>query len=248
MKTLFCLLLLASTLAANAQGTIALQSYGATDLGIALGTAGWSFQPLTNVSVTALGCFEYVVTNENNPIVVGLWAADGTMLASANVTTNSTSISAARYEPIDPVLLSTNQTYYLGAYSTSGMIINVFASTEGGFANMAPEIQLGQAVSSTNAALAFPGMAIASPDSAVLAPNFEFQDGTLPPVLNIAPAGSDVLISWSATYTGYALQENSDLNTTNWMTTTNSVVTVGGQNQVLITSPAGNNFYRLQSP
>jgi hypothetical protein len=253
MKALFCLFILAVALAAKAQGTVALQSYAANYGGYSLGTAGWSFQPLTNVSITALGCFEYVVTNQPGPLLVGLWAADGTLLASTTVTTNSTSISAARYEFIDPVLLSTNETYYLGAFATSGsMIVNAFVPIgpfdEPGYAVMAPEIEIGMAISSTNMSFEFPGMAIGPSDSAILAPNFQFQDGTVPPVLSIVPAGNNVLISWSATYTGYALQENCDLNTTNWTTTTNSVAAVGGQNQVLVTLPAGYNFYRLKSP
>jgi hypothetical protein len=249
MKSLFCLLVLATALAAHAQ-TIALQSYSPTDGGFTRGTAGWSFQPLTNVSVTALGCFDYIASSDPSPILVGLWAADGTLLASNTITTNSTLISQARYEFIDPVLLSTNETYYLGAFSTSGaMIIDAYSPADGfGFADMAPEIQLDAAVSSTNLSFSFPEEAIGPLGSAIFAPNFEFQDGIVPPILNVANAGNNGLISWSATYTGYALEENGDLNTTNWMTATNSVVTMGGQNQVLISSPPGNNFYRLKSP
>jgi hypothetical protein len=241
---------LAATLAVNAQVTIALQSYIPTDEGGASGTVGWSFQPLTNVSVTALGCFDYIVSSQQQgPILVGLWAADGTLLASNTITTNSTLIGQAWYAPIDPVLLLTNQTYYLGAFPTSGgMVIQAYSPEDGpGYADMAPEIQLGMAVNSTNVGFTFPESIGGPPDSAIFAPNFEFQDGIVPPVLNITLAGNDVLISWSATYTGYALQANGDLTTTNWMTATNSVVTVGGQNQVLISSPAGNNFYQLKS-
>jgi hypothetical protein len=83
--------------------------------------------------------------------------------------------------------------------------------------------------------------------SAFLAPNFQFQDGIVFPVLNVALASNDMLITWSATYPGLVLQENDDLTTTNWMTITNPIVQVGGQNQVLISSPIGNDFYRLES-
>jgi hypothetical protein len=249
VKTLFCLLILAATLAANAQDTIALQSYIPTDEGVASGIVGWSFRPLTNVSVTALGCFDYIVSNAPEPMLIGLWAADGTLLASNGISTNSILIDQTRYAPIEPVLLSTNQTYYLGAFPTSGgMVIEAFAPEDGpGYASMAPEIQLNTAVYSTNVSFTFPESIGGPPDSAIFAPNFEFQDGIVPPVLNITLAGNDVLISWSATYTSCALQENGDLTTTNWMTATNSVAAVGGQNQVLISSPATNNFYRLIS-
>lgn len=67
------------------------------------------------------------------------------------------------------------------------------------------------------------------------------------PALTITPSGSGVVVSWPAEFTGFVLQETSDLTTTNWVGVTNSVNVVGGENQVLISSPAGNNFYRLRS-
>jgi hypothetical protein len=238
MKTLFCLLVLAATLAVKAQNTVALQSYAATLGGYANGTSGWTFQPLTNVSVTALGCFDYVVSNDPGPILVGLWAADGTLLTSDAVTTNSLLISQTRFEPINPVLLSTNETYYLGAFSPSGaLIINAFGAGNGfGYVNMAPEIQLGMVASSSNFNFSFPGTTQGSTGSAIV-----------PPVLNITLTNNEVLISWSATYTGYALQVNSNFTASNWVATTNSVVNMGGQNQVLLSLPSNNNFYRLKS-
>lgn len=255
MKTLFCLLALAVAMPARAQSTTAIQSFSPLGEGIAWGTSGWTFQPLTNVAVTALGCWEETISGEPAPICVGLWAADGTLLASNTVSTNSTLTNEFWYEPINPVLLFTNQTYYLGAASPPGpIIIGAFAPGGGsGFVNMAPEIQLGMAVISTevattNQSLDFPEYMEYGPDSLFVGPSFQFQDGILPPVLNISPASNAVLISWSATYPNLVLQENNDLTTTNWLTTTNPVVPVGGQNQVLISSPWGNNFYRLESP
>ncbi len=67
------------------------------------------------------------------------------------------------------------------------------------------------------------------------------------PALTIAHSGGGVIVSWPAAFTGYVLQENSDLSSTNWVDVTNSVNVVGGENQVLISSPADNNFYRLKS-
>ena len=254
MKILICLLVLAITLAVKAENTEALQNYVSNFGGYGYGTSGWTFQPLTNVSVTALGCFDYVLSYDQSPspdyepISVGLWAADGTLLASNVVTTNSPLISQTRYEPIDPVLLSTNETYYLGACSSLGvMILYGFFENGPGYVNMAPEIQLGTAVNSTNLSLTFPGSMEGHTGTAIIAPNFEFQDGILPPVLNITLTNNDVLISWSATYTGYSLQENNNFTATNWVTTTNSVVSIGGQNQVLIPLPSNNNFYRIKS-
>jgi len=67
------------------------------------------------------------------------------------------------------------------------------------------------------------------------------------PALNITQSDGGVVISWPAAFTGFVLQENNDFTSTNWADVTNSVNVVGGENQVFISSPAGNNFYRLRS-
>ncbi len=67
------------------------------------------------------------------------------------------------------------------------------------------------------------------------------------PALTIRHSGGGMIVSWPAEFTGYVLQENGDFSSTNWVDVTNAVNTVGGQNQVNIPSPGGNNFYRLRS-
>lgn len=54
-----------------------------------------------------------------------------------------------------------------------------------------------------------------------------------------------VLVSWLYPSTGFSLQQNSALGTTNWVSVTNSPVQVGAQLQVIVQPPAGNRFYRL---
>jgi hypothetical protein len=68
------------------------------------------------------------------------------------------------------------------------------------------------------------------------------------PLLTISPTGTNaVVISWPAPSTGFNLQQNSDLKTTNWISAGSPIV-VGGQNQVVVTPPTGNRFYRLKYP
>ena len=57
-----------------------------------------------------------------------------------------------------------------------------------------------------------------------------------------------VLIAWPAPSTGFALQQNSDLNTVAWAGVTNVPAVVGSENQVIISPPAGSQFYRLKYP
>jgi hypothetical protein len=71
---------------------------------------------------------------------------------------------------------------------------------------------------------------------------------TLPPQLGISLAGANsALISWPAAATGFALQQNANLGTTNWSAVTNVPSVVGGQNQVVISPLTGNRVFRLIS-
>jgi hypothetical protein len=67
------------------------------------------------------------------------------------------------------------------------------------------------------------------------------------PRLRIFLTGTNTaVIAWPAPSTGFALQQNSNLITTNWITVPNATNVVGGENQVIISPPVGKQFYRLQ--
>ena len=68
------------------------------------------------------------------------------------------------------------------------------------------------------------------------------------PDLLITHSGHSVIISWPDTGS-YTLQQNSNLsNSGSWTTSGYSVTTANGTNSITISSPAGNLFFRLQSP
>jgi hypothetical protein len=200
MKMLICLVALATALTAKAQNTEAYQNfipggYHENIMGFTFGTAGWSFQPLTDVSVTALGSFDYLV-NAQGPIAVGLWTADGTLLASHIITSSSMLVNECRYEAIPAIQLSLDQTYFVGAYVTSGALMNFsVADPDDGTVVMAPEIQLGMAAKSSAAGFNFLD-SIQSPSGyAFLAPNFEFQPVPEPSTFWLVGAGSLALLA-----------------------------------------------------
>jgi uncharacterized repeat protein (TIGR03803 family) len=87
---------------------------------------------------------------------------------------------------------------------------------------------------------------VASPDSST---NGEIIITAVPPPapsLSIALTnGSSVVISWPSPSTGFVLQQNSNLATTNWTTTGYSINTANGTNSITITQPTGNLFFRL---
>ncbi len=76
-----------------------------------------------------------------------------------------------------------------------------------------------------------------------------FSLGTpIPPSLSITPIQTNALVfSWPAPSLAFAVQQNSDLSTSNWVTLTGAPapVVIASKNQVIITKPQATLFYRL---
>ena len=68
------------------------------------------------------------------------------------------------------------------------------------------------------------------------------------PLLSITRSNSNVMVFWPATSTGFALQQNPNLNTTNWVTPSETVTNNGTINFIIVNPPTGNRFYRLFKP
>jgi hypothetical protein len=69
-----------------------------------------------------------------------------------------------------------------------------------------------------------------------------------PPTLAITQSGTSVVVSWPSAATGFTLQQNADLTTTNWAASGYPISTNGATASVTIPSPAGNLFFRLSHP
>lgn len=78
--------------------------------------------------------------------------------------------------------------------------------------------------------------------------------GISPPTTRSAPrftvsqsASDELLFTWlpSSAGTNFLLQQNADLNTTNWVTITDAPIFVAPQFQIAIPKPTGTMFYRL---
>jgi len=75
-------------------------------------TIGWQFSVSQGISVTSLGCYDAGESPGAPPTVeVGLWAGNGTVLASADVEANPDGESFAS---ISPVLLQPGDLYFIG--------------------------------------------------------------------------------------------------------------------------------------
>ncbi len=54
------------------------------------------------------------------------------------------------------------------------------------------------------------------------------------------------VVAWPAPSTGFVLQQNAALGTTNWVNTPTSPIVVGDENQLIVSPPVGRLFYRLK--
>lgn len=87
-----------------------------TNLGPSYWNLGFEFLANSDVSVTALGDFDFgspATFPESQQ--VGLWDSNGNLLASAYVTSSSTQIAQFAFTSITPVALTAGSTYVVGA-------------------------------------------------------------------------------------------------------------------------------------
>jgi hypothetical protein len=65
------------------------------------------------------------------------------------------------------------------------------------------------------------------------------------PLLSISRTNNAVMVSWSSTTTNWILQQNTDLNSTNWVTAPDAITDNGTLKFIIVNPPAVNRFYRL---
>ncbi len=71
----------------------------------------------------------------------------------------------------------------------------------------------------------------------------------LTPRLNLSVSSTNKLVfTWTSPTNGFLLQTNASLLNANWGTVTNKPVTVGSSNQVILSAPVSDLFYRLTLP
>lgn len=205
MKTLFCwAFILTTALTATAQGSMeAMSNFSLTNGSVysAIGSSvnrslGWTFQPTSDLEVTALGAFDYILSGSQQ-IQVGLWDASGVLLASEIINASSTPNNQSLYQSIPSALLIANQTYYLAAYlmnspagSFSFYVVGPDVTEPNGYATVSPEIQIGSIAYTSDAGFTFPSATEGSAGDAVVGPNFQFQ--TVPEPSTFCLLGSGI--------------------------------------------------------
>jgi hypothetical protein len=56
------------------------------------------------------------------------------------------------------------------------------------------------------------------------------------------------MISWPSPSAGFTLQQNVNLNTTNWTTPAETITDNGTNKFIIVNPPAGNRYFRLSYP
>lgn len=77
----------------------------------------------------------------------------------------------------------------------------------------------------------------------------DFSFSLAQPSLSIVLSNTNsAVISWPSPSTGFVLQQNADLTTTNWTASGYPITTNNGTNSITLAPPTGNLFFRLAAP
>jgi hypothetical protein len=69
------------------------------------------------------------------------------------------------------------------------------------------------------------------------------------PLLTIVRTStSTVTVSWPSSSAGFSLQQNTNLNTTNWSTPVETISDDGTNKSIIVNLPSANRFFRLVNP
>ena len=183
---------------AIAQGNSeAVQNFSSPTSGSLNGTVGWTFTTMNSLSVTGLGAFNYVVAGQGS-IEVGLWADNGTLLASNTITVTSGFTNQTRYESIQPVLLVPGNIYHIGAFALGGTIlVDVVSPDVGGSVTISPDIQLRGTAESGGTTFAFPAENTPLDAGIYLGPNFRYSSSVPEPsIFSLLALGTAAFVTF----------------------------------------------------
>jgi hypothetical protein len=213
--------------------------------------SGFSFQPTTNFTVTALG-YRFKPSTDSSSYVVSLLDSSGTAIATATLNAPAATTNQLVYTNIGPVQLTGGSTNYLLAYDGfyfasnavkqwDGYVIDSRVGESGSF-SVAPEVEYLGATSGTNA---FQGTN--APYYLLVGPNFQFTSGMAvqPSSLLISLTSSNtVQLIWPASDVAGQLQAAAALGVvmTNVLETP---VVVGSSNVVELPVVPPGAFFRL---
>jgi hypothetical protein len=160
----------------------------------------------------------------------------------ANVPNNGA--HSINFQPPGNVPLNTGHPVNITVTYANGLMALTFADTVGGV-TFSTNLNVGDLTTILGADTAYVGFtgAYGGSQSVQTITNFSFVSEATVAVQVNRPA--NVLVTWPGDITGYVVQENSDLATTNWITVTNLDNVTNDQHQVSLPLAPTNVFYRL---
>ena len=216
--------------------------------GTATGGAG---EPLAvALSYAGTGSTSYGPTT-NAPSAAGTYTVTASTTGDANNTAGSSSAVALKINKASLSITATNASKVYG--QTLNFAGTEFTPTDLVGSDSVSSVTLTSA-GATNTAPVANSPYIITPSSAIGSGlgnySITYNPGYLTvsnAVLTVTHSGNSVIISWPSASTGFVLQQNSNLATTNW-TTSSGISDDGTNKSITITSLTGNLFFRLSHP
>lgn len=190
----------------------------------AIPASGWSFVNWTQNGTPVSTDPKYTYTVNANRVLVGHFAM-GNRIDTAVVPVQAGSVNG-------------------GGVHSAGSSVTLVASAHSGYAFL-------NWTENTNVMETASSYTLTSDTNHTVVANFIAAaiTTTSQPSLSLAVASPGVLIlSWPVDAGSFLLQQNTDLSGAGWSEVTNTVTTIGGQNQVTIQTTGESGYFRLTSP
>jgi hypothetical protein len=143
-------------------------------------TLGWQFQTNQSITVTSLGIFVGTDTLVGTH-AVGMWASDGTLLGSTNVTSADPVINGFAFHSISPLVLTAGQNFLVGAESDNGDGTSQTFAYNDTALNVSPQITFIQDQFNFGSTLQFPNSSeFGGSTNGFFGGNFQFAPSTVP--------------------------------------------------------------------
>jgi formylglycine-generating enzyme required for sulfatase activity len=227
-------------------GTFPYNGTAQAGSGTATGGAGENLVVTTNYA--GKGSTRYGPTN-SAPSAAGAYTVTASTAGDANNTAGSSSAVPLTINQATPLVNATGGTFTYNGTAQAGS----GTATGGAGETLAVTLSYagtnyGPTASAPSAAGAYTVTASTAGDANNTAGSSSAVALTInQAVLTVTHSGNSVIISWPSASTGFVLQQNSNLATTNW-TTSSGISDDGTNKSITITSLTGNLFFRLSHP
>lgn len=216
--------------------------------GVVAGAVGFSFVPTTNLTLTRVG---FLDSQNFHDAIVSFWAQTNSVIASYDLGPSSNTQTIIYFTNVN-LTLAAGQPYSItmqdGALTNSNTVsFLAYLPGAGGQITVAPEISNYQAVVVSSAGAFSP---IAT-NAFLFGVDFSYQTTNaappVPPTLTIQLTGPETaVVSWPSPSTGFILETNVILSTSNWFEYVGTINTNSLSNSVTISPALGNLFFRLR--